>query len=295
MQNELLRAMDEWKAGILLLLNLSATFDTVCHDILLRQLESDKGMHETALAWLSSYLENRQQPCQHSWGDVWDMLCPAWCAAGVSTWPTGILRVHLTAVQPHPQSWPRPGLPCRRLALFFFVRPVQAQVDGAVDRVQLCVCDICIWMRNHFLKLNDNKTEMLVVGSRKQLSKVHISDVAVGNVVITPSTKVRDLGVVPDTEMTMADHINSVCRSLCHQIRNISLICLFLCQDTCRQVVHASVTSRLDFCNSLLVGLPWSTTGKLQQCQNMAASVINRTRESEHNTTVAGTPLLPVE
>ena len=36
-------------------------------------------------------------------------------------------------------------------------------MDGAVDRVQLCVRDICIWMRNHFLKLNDSKTERLVV------------------------------------------------------------------------------------------------------------------------------------
>ena len=64
--------------------------------------------------------------------------------------------------------------------LFVFVRPVQTRVDGAVDRVKLRVRDICIWMRNHFLKVNDSKTEMLVVGSRKQLSKVHIPDVAVG-------------------------------------------------------------------------------------------------------------------
>jgi len=56
--------------------------------------------------------------------------------------------------------------------LFVFARPVQAQVDKAVDRVRLCVHDIRIWMRNHFLKLNDGKTEVLAVGSKVQLSKV---------------------------------------------------------------------------------------------------------------------------
>ena len=86
--------------------------------------------------------------------------------------------------------------------------------------------------------------------------------------------------------MTMVDHINSDCGSICHQIRNIGLIRRFLRQDTCRQVVHAFVTSRLDFCNSLLVGLLRSTTGKLQRCQNMAARVITRTPKSEHITPV---------
>ena len=121
-------------------------------------------------------------------------------------------------------------------------------------------------MRNHFLKLNDSKTEMLVVGSRKQLSKVHIPDVAVGNAVTTPSTKVRDLGVVLDTEVTscMVDHINSVCESIWlpdQEYRPHTPLPVARC--TCRQVVHASVTLRLDFCNSLLVGLPRSRSGKL--------------------------------
>ena len=85
---------------------------------------------------------------------------------------------------------------------------------------------------------------MLVICSRKQLSKVHILDVAVGNAVITPSTKVRDLGVVLDTEMTMVDCINSVRGSVYDQIRNIGLICRFLCQGTSHQVVHACHLAR---------------------------------------------------
>ena len=69
---------------------------------------------------------------------------------------------------------------------------------------------------NHFLKLNDGKTEVLVVGSRDQLSKVHVPDPVVGSVTITASAKLQDLGVVFNTEKTMVDHINSVYRSICH-------------------------------------------------------------------------------
>ena len=80
--------------------------------------------------------------------------------------------------------------------------------------------------------------------------------------------------------------VNAICRSVCHQIRNIGRIRCFLSRETCKQIVHASVTSRLDFCNALLVGLPDSTVGKLQRCQNMAARVVRGTRKCDHITPV---------
>ena len=112
--------------------------------------------------------------------------------------------------------------------------------------------------------------------------------------ILTPSVKMHDLGAVFGTEMTMVDHVieqfydhvNAICRSVCHQIRNIGRIRCFLSRDTCKQTVHASVTSRPDFCNALLAGLPDLTVGKLQRCQNMAARAVTRTRKCDHITPV---------
>ena len=98
--------------------------------------------------------------------------------------------------------------------IFIFVKPVQALVDGAMDRFRLCVQDIRAWMRINLLKMNDIKTEVLVIGSRQQVTKVKIPGVAVGDELIAPSVKVRDLGAVFDTEMTMVDHVNAICRSV---------------------------------------------------------------------------------
>ena len=71
-----------------------------------------------------------------------------------------------------------------------------------------------------------------------------------------------------------------------NQIKMMDMIRRFLCRDTCKLIVRASVTSRLDICNSLLVGLSRSLVGKLQRCQNMAARVITLTQKHHHRTPV---------
>ena len=122
--------------------------------------------------------------------------------------------------------------------MFIFAELEQALVDEAVDMVQLCVRDICIWMGNHFPKLNDAKSEVLIVGSRQQVAKVKITGVTFGNTMITPSARLRDLRVVFDTELTMVDHVNTVSRTADHQIRMIGRIRRFLCLETWKLIVH---------------------------------------------------------
>ena len=83
--------------------------------------------------------------------------------------------------------------------LYVFVKPVQANVDGAIGRLQKCCHDIRTWLWRKFLKLNDDKTEMLLIGSRQQLSKIALPGVNVGESLIAPATAVKDLGAVFDT------------------------------------------------------------------------------------------------
>ena len=87
--------------------------------------------------------------------------------------------------------------------MYMFVKPVQANVDGVIGRLEKCCHDIRTWMRTNFLKLNGGKTEVLLIGSRQQLSKIALPGVTVGESLIAPATTVRDLGAVFDMHMTM--------------------------------------------------------------------------------------------
>lgn len=134
-------------------------------------------------------------------------------------------------------------------------------------------------MTNNFLQLNDDKTELLILGSKKQVSKVSMPGVRVGDSLISPVSKVRNLGAIFDGEMSMVPHVNAVCASARHHIRNIGRIRRFLDRSTCEKIIHAYVTSRLDINNALLSGLP---KDKLQLCQNVAAQVITLTHITDH-------------
>ena len=153
---------------------------------------------------------------------------------------------------------------------------------GFVCRIYEPGCQSIYW------KWMTPRRRYLSLAPDSKVAKVQIPGVAVSNELITPSVKVRDLGAIFDTEITMIDHVNAICRSLCHPIRNIGRIRCFLSRDTCKQTVHASVTSHLDFCNMLFwqACLHDSTAGKLQRCQNMAARVVTRTRKCDHITPV---------
>ena len=86
----------------------------------------------------------------------------------------------------------------------------------------------------------------------------------VGDFMIDPSVDVRNLGTIFDNPISMDTHINQVCKTAFYHIHNIRRISKYLSQKSLKTLVHAFVTSRLDYCNSLLYGLPKYHISKLQ-------------------------------
>ena len=157
------------------------------------------------------------------------------------------------------------------------VKPVQANVDGTIGGLERRCQDICTWNKANLLKLNDGKTEVLLIGSRHLLSKVSMPGVSLGDSLILPSTTVRDLGAAFDTHITMISpppHVNVLCLSGRYHVRNTGKIRRFLDRGSCERIVHALVTSRLDLSNAPLAGLPDDTVSKLQKCQIIAARTV---------------------
>jgi hypothetical protein len=160
------------------------------------------------------------------------------------------------------------------------------ETGDAVKSIETCISDIRSWMKRNYLKLNEDKTEMLVFSTRQKLSLVNSLQLQIGDTTIRPSSSAKNLGITFDTCLTMDSHISNVCKASYFQIRNIASIRKYLSIAAVKTLVQALVTSRLDYANSLLYGLPKSSLNRLQRVQNMAARVITQSSRRAHITPV---------
>ena len=112
--------------------------------------------------------------------------------------------------------------------------------------------------------------------TRQQLQKVNLNDITVGDTVVEAKSVVRNLGSWFDRNLDMSSHISKQCTSAFYHVDNISRIRMFLSTDTTKSLVHAFVTLRIDYCNSLLYGLPASHLNKVQRVLNAAARLVCR-------------------
>ena len=147
-----------------------------------------------------------------------------------------------------------------------------------------CISDVRRWMMSMKLKMNDAKTEYILIGTKQQLSKCQNVSITIGNSVIQPSDCIRNLGAYFDKNMSMEQHIKIKCKAAYAQLYNISKIRKYLDYKSAELLVHALVHSHIDYCNSLLVGLPKYLINKLQMVQNTAARVLCNVGKYEHIT-----------
>ena len=101
--------------------------------------------------------------------------------------------------------------------------------------------------------------------------------VKVGDSVIAQSSKVRDLGVTFDQFLNFEDYIGGVCWSTHFHVRNICRIRHLLSYDACAQLIHALISIRLDYYNSLLYNLPKGSIERLQKIPNQASCILTKT------------------
>ena len=152
--------------------------------------------------------------------------------------------------------------------------------------MQNCLAHVKSWMSQNFLKLNDDKTEILVVSTRPQLHKMEFPSISVGHACVKPATEVRNLGVVFDSKMNMEAHVNSVCKSCYYYLFNIARIRKFLTKSTAETMIHSLISTRLDYCNSLLSGACSKLFARLQRVQNSAARIVSKVPKTAHVTPI---------
>ena len=281
--------VDSFPYSIIKIESVSAAFDTIDHELLLHRLEYHFGISQLALTWIRSYLTGRQQSVS--------------------------IRNASSETRPLTIGVPQ-GSVLGPLLFLLYVAPLGHLIDSfevsrhgyaddtqlycrlplnnpnatrsAVDNLNSCIKEVRQWMLLNKLKINDSKTEFLVIGSRsahKKLKALNL-EITVGQETIAPSATAKNLGAIFDRQMTMQNQVADMTKKAYFHLRRIKQIRQYLDRDACAKAVNASVTSRIDYHNALLAGCTDRELQRLQLVQNNAARVLTGTKRREHITPV---------
>ena len=122
----------------------------------------------------------------------------------------------------------------------------------------------------------------MVLGPKKTRDILSTSQVTYSDLSLTSSTSVKNLGVTIDQELLLNSHIKQITKTSFFHLRNISKIRKSLSLPDAEKLIHAFVTSRLDYCNALYAGYNNTCLKSLQLIQNAAARTLTRTKKYEH-------------
>ena len=136
----------------------------------------------------------------------------------------------------------------------------------------------------------------MIITPSRQTHKCNIKQLTMGDCKVDANISVRNLGVIFDDTMSMKLQVDSIIRQTNYQLWAISRIRNYLNFEACSKLIHVSISSRLDYCNSLLFGLPDTQIKRLQKVQNTAARILTRTGKYDHISKVLKTlHWLPVD
>ena len=174
-----------------------------------------------------------------------------------------------------------------------FADDLQLQMSASPDSIyellhsmQSCICDVKAWASANMLKLNDNKTKLTLVTSKrtKHLHNLPTS-ITIGNAQIPFKQLVKNIGSTLDCHLTMNALVTNIARTCYFELRRLASIRRFLTSTATATLVSAFVMSRIDYCNSQLFGSTHDVTSKLRRIQNYAARAILRLPISSSMTT----------
>ena len=238
-------------------------FDTIDHNILLGYLKSWFGLGGTVVKWFASYLSDRCQTIKIGstlselikliygvpQGSVLGPLLFSLCTTPLSK----IIRLH-----PH-------------IKFHFYADDTQLYIhlshknaSAAFAKLNACLHDVQRWMSRSKLKLNPEKTEFIVFGSKAQRRKIssHFPVSILGSLLHLVDS-VRNLGVWFDAEFSFSEHVKRTCKACFLQMRDLHRIRQYLTPEVAVLAANALVSSRLYYCNSLFRGLSISTNCKV--------------------------------
>ena len=135
--------------------------------------------------------------------------------------------------------------------------------------------DLKILMARRKLKLNDGKTEIIVIrGNLRNVSAANFGEMSFGDTQLIPCESAKNLGVGLDSSLSFRSHIDSIVKTCNFHIRNLYMIKDFVNRKNLVTLIHSLIISKVDYCNSLFIGLPNVILKKVQSVLHRAVRLI---------------------
>jgi len=161
-------------------------------------------------------------------------------------------------------------------------------VLSSANVLEQCITAIAHWMTANRLKLNAEKTELIWAGTRYSVASLlhgRGPSLTLGTDSVEVADAVRVLGVLFTPDLALDKHTSAVSAKCFYQLRQLRRVRRSLDTESTKILVHAFVTSRIDYCNGLLANAPSVWTDKLQRVLNAAARVITNTQKFDRGLT----------
>ena len=268
--DDILVGVDNKFGVVVMIVDLSAAFDTVDHALLLNMLQFKYHITGSALKWLKSFLSGRTQRVRVGDGLSESLVVVFGVAQGSVLGPL-LFNMYCSSISDVFSSCGFDSMGYADDNIGIRVFPALSSLSIFDDVVPNCLQAVKQWADKHFLKLNASKTKVMVFGNSTFMSDFNLHTFRnFDNTIIQISTEMRLLGVSLDPTLSLDCYVSEIISAVNLTLRNIRSIRKFLNKKAVETLVHSLITSKLDSCNALFMRLTKKNLSKLQLLQNAA-------------------------
>jgi hypothetical protein len=277
-------SIDQGKVSLMVMIDLSAAFDTVSHNRLLKKLEVC-GVVDEALNWVGHYLSGRSQAVQIKNSRSNSVPLTTGVPQGSVLGPL-LFNAYIADIS-------RIISPFMNIKYVMYADDLQLvtscqpkNIITSLAELESCIRNVRQWLSDNYLVINDSKTELIVFGSRSHLKNLPQFHLQVGDVHIDASQTVRNLGVIFDSELRFDQHASKISRMCYWQLKLLTRYRRSLNKKTSKLLIDSLILSRVDYCVSLLYGVNDGVVNKLDRVIRACVRWLERRKRSDDITEI---------
>ena len=277
--DEIFLAFDSGKISLLCLIDLSKCFDVINHDKLLNKLQT-LGINTS---WFRNYLHGHFQRVSYTGSDgLLKISSPREINQGVFQ-GSSLGPILFCAFANDLSLYAADALVVQYADdTQVLVSEPKSCLPALIARMESALSSLGGYFHSNGLKVNVAKFELLTLGTRQNLRSLPSFTVKFRDTSLTPTSEVRNLGVIFDQHLSWDAHVTALSRKCCGILVGLSHLRHYLPTEALPEIVTALVISHIRYCLVVYGNGSTKNQRRIQKLINFAARVISGKRKFDH-------------